>query len=400
MSSKILRLFEQPWAITEQALDALVDIALKLKLPERITASGSQQTAEDRLYAVKNGVAIIPVEGTLYKRSYFFSCGTTYAWLRHTIADAMSNPDVSAILLDIDSPGGGVGGVSDLAEYIYSLRGKIPVYAFTDSQMTSAAYWLGSAAQMVAASPVAQVGSIGVITMHTDYSKADEQAGIKRTYITAGEYKAIGNDAEPLNKKSREYIQSRLDAIYSIFVDTVARHRGVSIENALEMADGKVFLAEEAKNIGMIDLVTSKERFLEQIAEEVMDLKELQAKHPDLVQQIRSEAVKEVEAKKQEEIKAEQDRILGLAEALLGKEVAEKLGAVVKTGLDPEQAKAVVSVLAAQQSEKQPDAEDKKEEILAALKNAHGEGVKGNVPEPEGKENILLQVIRNRNNRG
>ena len=398
--SKILRLFEQPWAITEQALDALVDIALRLKSPEdfQFGAQTSGFTDSDAPYAIENGIAIIPIEGTLYKRSYFFSCGSTYNGIRQRLEHAVSNYEVKAILLDGDSPGGGVGGGSDLAECIYSIREKKPIYAFTDSQMTSAAYWLGSAAQMVAASSVAQIGSIGVITMHTDYSKADEQAGIKRTYITAGKYKAIGNDAEPLSKEGLDYIKDRLNATYSIFIDAVAKHRGVSVEDALKMADGKVFLAEEARKIGLIDVVTTKEEFLTKITEVMsMNLQELQAKYPQLVEQIKADTMKDVEAKTEEAVKAERERILGLFE-VVDSGVTEKVKAMIEAGVTPEQAKAMATVFAQEQKSEEAEAKDKKSEILAALKEAHGEGVAGNVPDASaGQGNILLKVIQKRN---
>lgn len=130
--------------------------------------------------------------------------------------------------------------------------------AFASGYMASAAYWIGSAADAVIADKTAMVGSIGVVTVHADLSEADKRSGIKRTVLTAGKYKAIGNNAEPLSKEAGAVIQSELDYIYSVFIDSVARNRSVAVSSVLKnMADGRIFIGRQALDAGLVDQVGS-----------------------------------------------------------------------------------------------------------------------------------------------
>ena len=130
--------------------------------------------------------------------------------------------------------------------------------------MASAAYWIGSAANQVIVERTAQVGSIGVLYMHYDWSKYDAEMGLKVTVITSGKYKAIGNNAEPLSDDARAIIQAEMDQIYDLFIETVARNRGVSTEKVLvDMADGRVFIGQQAVEAGLADQTGSFEDALE-----------------------------------------------------------------------------------------------------------------------------------------
>jgi len=209
---------------------------------------------------VQDGVAIIPVHGVLAKRMNLFamiSGGTSTEILMSDFQDALGNDEVQSILLDIDSPGGTVDGTQALAGLIYQSRGEKPVIAFANGLMASAAYWVGSAADQIIAEETAAVGSVGVISMHYDYSEADRKEGVKRTVISSGKYKAIGNDTEPLSKEGEQYIKDRLDYLYSIFVNEVARNRGVDTKAALNMSEGKIFIGQQAMDVGLVDQIGS-----------------------------------------------------------------------------------------------------------------------------------------------
>jgi signal peptide peptidase SppA len=137
---------------------------------------------------------------------------------------------------------------------VYAARGQKPIVAFANGMMASAAYWIGSAADEIVAEETAEIGSIGVVMMHYDYSGADEQAGVKRTILQAGHYKAMGNDTEPLSEEAEEYFQGHLDYLYTLFVDAVARNRDVTAEAVIEdMAEGRIFIGRQAVDAGLVD---------------------------------------------------------------------------------------------------------------------------------------------------
>jgi signal peptide peptidase SppA len=189
------------------------------------------------------------------------SGGVSTELLKRDIDIAVKSEKVSAILLDIDSPGGTVDGTQALADTVFEARGQKPIFAFANGEMASAAYWIGSGADKIISEPTAVLGSIGVVSMHYDFSGSDEKAGVKRTVLTAGKYKAMGNDTEPLNKESKDYMQSILDTYYSIFVNDVARNRGVSNDTVLkDMADGRLFIGTQGLDAGLVDVIGGFEK--------------------------------------------------------------------------------------------------------------------------------------------
>lgn len=303
------------WAIMPDALEAMHDIVAsrlsgKLSIEEieaRIAEVGGKK--DSGVWDTAEGVRVIPIMGTISKRMNLFqniSGGTSVEMLRNELEEAYSLEDVKGIILDIDSPGGSADGPFELRDYIMENRGKKPVKAFANGKMASAAYLIGSAADEIITNQVASVGSIGVVTAHYDQSKADEMRGIKRTFLTAGKYKAVGNDSVPLSKSDRAYIQERLDHLYTLFVDKVAEARGVDSKVVLEtMADGKVFIGQQSIDVGLADSMGTIESVLGSFeegrdatqtvtlfsketvdknggGEKRMNLEELKEKYPDL----------------------------------------------------------------------------------------------------------------------
>lgn len=210
-----------------------------------------------RSTAKPGSIAVIPVYGTIVQRaSQLDLCenGTSTQQIGAALADALENDAVSQILLDIDSPGGSVYGVQELAGQIQSARSRKPVVAIANSLAASAAYWIGSAAGEFYVTPGGEVGSIGVWTAHQDLSKALEAAGIDITLISAGEFKVEGNPFEPLGEKAQTFIQSRIDDYYGAFTRGVAKGRGVSVEIVRnDMGKGRVFGADQALAAKMVD---------------------------------------------------------------------------------------------------------------------------------------------------
>lgn len=373
---------ETLWAARPEAVEALAASFARAEAPGREWDS-PPETREP--YSLNGGVAVIPVMGGLSKHGYFWG-GTEYDQLRSAVSLALADHRVKAVLLDMDSPGGTVAGCRDLAGFLAACGRNKPLYAYTDGQMCSGAYWLASQCKEIAAASTAQVGSIGVVALHMDYSAMAKEQGVKPTYLTAGKFKAFGASFLPLTEESQNYLQGNLDQVYAVFLQDVARGRRASAEKTLAMADGKVFVGEKALAAGLVDRLASRDEFITSIKERSqMNLTEFRAQHPDLAAQAAEEAraglLSPEQAQKQagEAAQGEKSRVMGLAAAVLGDEAAAKLQAVVDAGLTPEQVSALKGVFA---SPPAPGAsEDQaRAEVLEAMKAAHGQGVSSAQP--------------------
>lgn len=254
----------QPWAI-QPAMLAVIEEVVQLRI------SGSALTEEEieaRIAAAQNGprqgparsqgVAVIPVYGVISQRMNLMTAmsgGTSVEGLTRAVRGALADPDVGALVLDIDSPGGMVEGIAEIASEIRAARGQKPIVAVANAVMASAAYWIGSAADEVVATPSAQVGSIGVIGHHVETSKADEMAGETYTVITAGKGKANQSSHVPIDADGIAEMQALADGFYSLFVADVAAGRGVPKAKVTGEWQASVLGAKAAKAAGMVDRV-------------------------------------------------------------------------------------------------------------------------------------------------
>lgn len=265
---KLLDIVTAPWAIQPDKLIEIQDIYGRHLKGDKIDLAGLEAQMGQPLkngeqgYTVINEVAIIPVIGVIGKRMNLLmdiSGGASTELIERDLKKAMVDPEVKSILLEIDSPGGTVDGTSELGALVHSLRGDKPVVAWASGLMASAAYWIGSAAdQVYMSSDTTTVGSIGVVTRHVDYSEQDKMMGVKVTNIYAGKYKVVGADNKPLSKSDHKIIQTEIDYLYTIFVDAVAKHRGVDPATVLDdMADGRVFTGQQAIDAGLVDGVST-----------------------------------------------------------------------------------------------------------------------------------------------
>ena len=260
----LLDILTSPWAIVVEKLMEIQNIYFTHLRGEKIDIRaieaqlGKPLDNQPKGYEIKDGVAILPIEGVLAKRMNLFSRisgGTSMQLIERDFKEALADPQVNSIILAIDSPGGTVDGTQELANEIFKSRGEKPVIAFAHGLMGSAAYWIGSAAdEIVMSGDTTQIGSIGVVATHTDVSKAEERIGYKTTEITAGRYKRIASEYAPLSAEGRATIQDIVDHLYSVFVQGVARNRGVGEEKVLsDMADGRIFLGQKAIAAGLVD---------------------------------------------------------------------------------------------------------------------------------------------------
>jgi signal peptide peptidase SppA len=219
---------------------------------------GGVSPADDRPFEVVQGIAVIPIEGTLVHRLGSVSphSGMTgYDGIAACFMSAITDPSIRAVCLDIDSPGGDASGCFDLADLVYRARGSKPIWAIVDDMACSAAYAVASAADRIMVPRTGTVGSIGVIAMHTDMSRALSAGGITVTVMQYGARKADGADVAPLTKEARTRFQTDIDTIGDIFVSTVARNRGLSAD-AVRGTEAATFLGAAGVTAGLADGVS------------------------------------------------------------------------------------------------------------------------------------------------
>jgi len=264
---------EHPWALTEPMLATIVSI-LENRLAGNVASDTEIEAAlvNRRNLPQPNGdgaVATIPVYGVLVPRASMMtdmSGGTSFEKLTAQLREAMANPAVSTIVLDIDSPGGNVAGATEFARALMKARAKKPIIAQAQYTMASAAYWIAAACTEIVAAPSARVGSVGVYAIHKDLSEKQKAEGVKLTYISAGKHKVEGNDSEPLSDDALASIQAMVDESYGQFVADVAKGRGISVDAVKSgYGEGRVVGSAEAKSLGMVDRIATLEETISRV---------------------------------------------------------------------------------------------------------------------------------------
>ena len=265
-------LLYRPLALLPAHARALLDRFRLLDgaVPPRALLDASRDD-ERRDYAVVAGVAVVPISGVLvHGDGYCWWGETPYGAIRAVLEDAAADPEVRAIVLHVDSPGGEVAGCFDLADRIYALRGVKPIAALIDEHACSAAYALASAAETILAPRTAVIGSIGVITMHLDVTAALEQAGLKVTTIQYGDRKSDSYSTTPLSDAARERAQADIDTLGEMFVALVARNRGLEPE-AVRATEAGVFLGQAAVDAGLADAVMPTDEAFRAVVQSLED---------------------------------------------------------------------------------------------------------------------------------
>lgn len=274
-------LAEVPWAIHPAAFEAIVEVVerraagIHLEAGEIEARTEAARRPRETQYAAPGAIAVLPIFGALSHRMHLMenvsSSGTSAEAVLMQLQALVADPNVGAIVLDIDSPGGSVFGITELAEAVYAAREVKPVVAVANSMAASAAYWIASQASELVVTPSGEVGSIGVFCLHADWSKNLEQEGVKTTFIFAGKHKVDGNPYEPLSDEAREYEQSRVDEIYADFTKSVARGRGVSQAKARgeEFGEGRMIGAQRAVAVGLADRVDTLQATIARLAKKL-----------------------------------------------------------------------------------------------------------------------------------
>ena len=210
------------------------------------------------LYERMGDVGVIKIEGSLVPGEagwmrYFGITG--YADIKAAVLEGLADKGAKSLMIFSNSGGGSVAGVEDAESFIAQVAQHKPTSAYSEFS-ASAAYWLTSAAGHITTSPTGVNGSLGVIRVVTEYSKAFEKDGITKTVMRAGRYKALGNPFEPLSEDGKAEIQSKLDDLYQIFIDVVARNRGTTAIIADQvMGQGREFLGKRGLEAGLVDSI-------------------------------------------------------------------------------------------------------------------------------------------------
>ena len=214
---------------------------------------GMDGFAVEKPFAFAGGLAFVPIHGFLVNRlNASFGIATGYDYIRSQLRMAIEDPDVSAIVFDINSNGGMAAGCGELAQEIYNSRERKPSVAVVDANAYSGAYYLGSAASKMVCTESGGVGSIGVVAAHIDFSKSLEKEGVAVTFIHAGEAKVDGNQFEPLSERARESIDHTVQYHYGMFTEAVAKHRGMSVED-VKATEARCYTPPDALRLGLID---------------------------------------------------------------------------------------------------------------------------------------------------
>ena len=247
------------WAIRPEKLNAIMGVLQMRVLGEHPKVEAPEAKAPSSPTAQGTKIAVLPLLGVMNQRMDMLmesSGGTSTDRYAEEFAAAVNNPAVGAIVLEVDSPGGGVFGVPELADRIFGARGQKPVVAVANSEMASAAYWVASQADEVWVTPSGEVGSVGVWAVHLDTSVAEEQRGFKWSLVSAGKYKVEGNQFEPLGDDARDYMQDRVNTYYESFISAIARGRDTarSVVKA-SYGQGRMVKASDAVALGLADKV-------------------------------------------------------------------------------------------------------------------------------------------------
>ena len=257
-------LFDQPWLITDRALQSMIArfeaattpdleaVASKLGRPLENTGNRVEQ---------RGNVGILDINGPIFRYANLFSMisgATSVEILSQDFELAMNNPGIDHILLRVDSAGGEVNGIHDLAAMIRKGHKRKPVTAYVDGLGASAAYWLAAAAGKIYGSASSFTGSVGAVATLTDRRAAQERQGVKTYQIVSSQ--SPRKVVDPATDEGRAAVQEMVDAIGELFVNAVAEYRGISAANVIsDFGKGFVLPARLALKVGMIDGISSEE---------------------------------------------------------------------------------------------------------------------------------------------
>jgi capsid assembly protease len=399
--------YSHRWAVTPEYLETIISVANRENVRDAVVSTNGEKLTGTRTVANRDGVAVIPVIGVIFPRAGLFtemSGGAAISTLATDFQAALENPNIDSIVLNIDSPGGEVTGVSEFSNMIYSARGVKPVTAYVMGMGCSAAYWIASAADRVVVDATAEVGSIGVIAAYQDAREKDAKSGVKTHEIVSSV--SPNKRPDPATPEGRGQIQAIVDDLGALFVGAVARNRGTTAEVvASEFGKGGVFVGASAVKQGLADEVGSLEQVISDMQTQSknhlhgrfgMDLEKLKAEHPEVYQAAFEAGKASASVKENEWIEAgataERERIAGIE--TLSAVGCEDIIAAGKA--DPKMSKEMVAFMILDKQKKVQEAAVAAVEADAkkTAEAAQGSG-SGNAPESGAADAAVVQAIAN-----
>jgi len=264
-------IFAGKWAIETNHLDIMIGIADRTYSNMEAVLTTPTERRQSGAVNVRDGVAVINVFGPIFPHADLFtdiSGATSVETLALRFGEALNAPDVKAIVLNVDSPGGNIVGINEFAKKIYEARGKKPIVAYTGGYCASAAYWIASAADRIVADDTAFLGSIGVVAAWTDDSEARKKQGIIDYEVVSSQ--SPDKRQDPNSAEGRAKLQAELDALADIFLESVARNRNSKPKQVSEkFGKGGILITEEAIRVGMADEVGSLEGVIAELSEAI-----------------------------------------------------------------------------------------------------------------------------------
>ena len=271
------RIFGTPLLIHPRKLDVILSV-LGPRLGVAMSDDSQQlikhlaaQAPPANPTSLTSNIAVISVSGTLVRRAAAVDAAsglTSYSAISAQLAQAVRDPAVNAILLNIDSPGGEAGGAFDLADQIVAARQVKPIWAVANDDAFSAAYAIASAAARVYVTRTGGVGSVGVIALHVDQSQRDAMNGLRYTAVYAGDRKNDMSPHAPLSTDAAQALQAEVDRLYGLFVSTVAANRNLSVQDVQDTEAG-LYFAQDAIDAGLADVVGTLDDALIALSEEL-----------------------------------------------------------------------------------------------------------------------------------
>jgi capsid assembly protease len=229
---------------------------------EALLARRGEQVRGSQLTESREGVAVLKIHGPIFHRASLMATlcdAPSAAMLRREFEVAVSDPQVKAIVFDIDSPGGAVGGIAELGDAIYAARGKKPMVAYVGDLGASAAYWIASSADEVVANKTASLGSIGVVAA---YRRAGDDKTVEFV-STQSPKKRLNPDSE----SGRAAIQAHIDTLADLFIADVARNRGFDAARVrVDFGQGDLIVGQRAVDAGLADRLGSLEEVIAELA--------------------------------------------------------------------------------------------------------------------------------------
>lgn len=254
------------WAILPESLHQLLEIATREHVPDfdAVEARRSRRMDGNERVKIRNGVAVLDITGPIFRYADVFtmvSGATAISTLARDFTAVIEDPNVSSILLNIDSPGGEVAGINEFAQMVFEGRSRKPVIAYIDGYGASAAYWIASAAEEIVADKTALIGSIGVVAA---VPNPDSKSARDVQFVSSQSPKKRPN---PNTESGKEQLQAMVDDLAEVFVSTVARNRSTDIDTVLaEFGQGAVLVGEKAVVAGLADRIGSFESLLAEMA--------------------------------------------------------------------------------------------------------------------------------------